>query len=74
MPPLVPLPPPEGDIAPYPMDILTLGGGRWLTPGGEIIATELGVGVDVQENTRRYWEGRAAVAGYSLEELLPPTD
>lgn len=70
MPPLVPLDPPEGDIVPYPDEILTLGGNRWLSQEGEIITTEFGAPVDVQDNTRLYWEGRAAEAGYTLGELL----
>ncbi|PJE18388.1 MAG: hypothetical protein CK429_04190 [Mycobacterium sp.] len=70
MPPLEPLDPPKGDIAPYPGEILTLGGNRWLTNTGRIITTESGVPVGVQDNTRRYWEGRAAKAGYTLADLL----
>jgi hypothetical protein len=70
MPPLVPLPQPQGDIAPYPNDILILGAGRWLDTAGRIIHEEFGVPVSLQDNTRRYWEGRAAVAGQTLPELL----
>lgn len=70
MPPTDPVDPPEGDIVPYPGEILSLGGNRWLTPTGEIIGEPFGVPCELQDNTRRYWEGRAAKAGYTLEELL----
>jgi hypothetical protein len=70
MPPLIPLPPPEGDIAPYPNEILTLGNNRWLNLLGHIISEPFGVAVELQDNTRRYWEGRAAVAGSTLAELM----
>jgi hypothetical protein len=75
MPPLKPLDPPEGDIVPYPNEILMLGGGRYLTNTGVVLSQEdqwgrFGDPVPVQDNTRRYWEGRAAVAGYTLAELL----
>jgi len=39
MPPLEPLDPPEGDIVPYPNDILRLGEDRWLTITGRILPT-----------------------------------
>lgn len=70
MPPLEPLDPPDGDVVPYPDQILTLSGNRWLTPSAEIISTPFGVPCELQANTRRYWEDRAAVAGYNLDALL----
>lgn len=74
MPPLEPLDPPEGNIVPYPMEILTLGGNRWLTQDARIITEPFGVPCDVFDNgvasTRAYWDGRAAKAGYTLAELL----
>jgi hypothetical protein len=70
MPPLEPLDPPEGDIAPYPNDILILSGNRWLDTTGRIITTEFGDPVDVQDNTRRFWKAAARRGGYELSELL----
>lgn len=75
MPPLEPVEPPAGDVAPYPNEILQLRGGRFLTPSGEVLTQDdkprkHGNPTDLKENTRRYWEGRAAVAGYTLDELL----
>src|SRR3954447_6840140 len=75
MPPLEPLDPPEGDIVPYPNEILILSGNRHLSMLGEVLTEDdprwhLGSPVEVKDNTRRYWEGRAAVAGYTLAELL----
>lgn len=79
MPPLEPLEPPRGDIAPYPNSVLDLGDGRYLAMSGDVV-TSSGYcePVQVQPNTRWYWEGRAAKAGYTLDELLsshvPGTD
>lgn len=70
MPPLEPLEPPTGDVVPYPGEILTLSGDRWLTQGAEVVRRPHGVPVDVLDNTRAYWEGRAAKAGYTLDQLL----
>lgn len=70
MPPTDAVDPPEGDVVPYLIDILELSGNRWLDASGRIITAEFGVSVDVQDNTRCYWEGRAAKAGYILAELL----
>jgi hypothetical protein len=71
MPPLVSLPPPEGDIAPYPNDILTLGAGRWLDMSGSIRRTPFGNPVGLQENTRAFWEAAALRGtGKALGELL----
>lgn len=75
MPPLKPLPLPEGDIAPYPDEILMISGNRHLSVLGEVLTEDdprwhLGCPVEVNDHTRRYWEGRAAVAGYTLAELL----
>ncbi len=69
-PPVNSFDPPEGDIIPYPMSVLTLGGGRWLTMAGMIVDFPDGTPVDVQSNTLAYWEGRAAKAGSSLDELI----
>lgn len=71
MPPLEPLDPPEGDIAPYPNEILTLSGKRWLSPSGRVLTEPAGNPCDIQENTRWYWEDCAVRAGYTLDELLP---
>ena len=71
MPPLVPLPPPEGDIAPYPNDILILGAGRWLDATGRILTTESGVPVELQPNTQTFWEASALRGtGKSLSKLM----
>jgi hypothetical protein len=79
MPPLEPLDPPEGDVVPYPNDILMLTGGRYLTVTGVVLSPEdkrgrYGDPVSIRNNTRRYWERRAAVAGYELAELMPQED
>jgi hypothetical protein len=70
MPPTDPVEPSEGDIAPYPGEILILGGSRWLSTTGDILTVPFGTPILVQDNTRRYWEGRAAKAGYTLDDLL----
>lgn len=79
MPPLEPLDPPEGDIVPYPGEMLRISGNRHLSMLGEVLTEDdprwhLGCPVDVYDNgkasTRAYWESRAAKAGYTLAELL----
>jgi hypothetical protein len=75
MPPLVSLPPPQGDIAPYPNEILMISHKRRLSMLGEVLTKDdrrwhLGTPVPLQDNTRRNWEGKAAVAGFTLAELL----
>jgi hypothetical protein len=71
MPPTDPIDPPVGDIAPYPMDILTLGGNRWLDPTGRILTTEFGNPVELQPNTLKFWEATALRGtGKPLSELL----
>jgi hypothetical protein len=79
MPPLEPLDSPNGDVVPYPNDILMLSGGRYLTDTGVVLSPEdkrgrYGDPVPIRDNTRRYWEGRAIVAGYELAELMPQED
>lgn len=68
MPPLEPLDPLEGDIVPYPNEMLILSGARYLTITGVVLSQEdqwerYGDPVPRQDNTRRHWEGRSAVAG-----------
>jgi hypothetical protein len=72
-PPTEPREPATGEAVPYPNEILQVSRGRYLTPSGEILTQEnrlLGSPTDLKANTRAYWEGRAAVAGYTLDELL----
>jgi hypothetical protein len=71
MPPLQPHDSPEGDIAPYPGEILILGGNRWLSTAGRILPEELGYPVDLQANTLAFWEAAALRGtGKSLSELI----
>lgn len=71
MPPLEPLDPPEGDIAPYPDEVLTLGGNRWLASTGRILTHPFGVPCDLQPNTLKFWEAAALRGtGKPLGELL----
>ncbi|AGT14256.1 hypothetical protein ADZZY_3 [Mycobacterium phage Adzzy] len=71
MPPKEPVDPPEGDIAPYPDQILTLGGNRWLTPSGRILPEPFGVECDLQPNTLKFWEAAALRGtGKQLSELI----
>lgn len=70
MPPLEPVDPAEGDIAPDPMDVLTLGGNRWLGPNGRVLPKPIGIPVDLQPNTLKFWEEAARRGGYVLSELL----
>lgn len=56
---------------PYPNDILTLGGNRWLAGTGEILTTEFGSPVDLQPNTLAFWEAAAVRGtGKTLSELI----
>jgi hypothetical protein len=69
--PTEPVDPPVGDIAPYPDEILTLGGNRWMTPEGRILPTPWGTPVDVQANTLAFWEASAMRGqGKTLNELI----
>lgn len=70
MPPIDPLDPPEGDISPYPDEVLILGGDRWLSLTGCILSYPFGNPVELRTNTRRFWEDTAARAGFTLAELL----
>ena len=75
MPPLEPVDPPKGDVAPFPNEILKISGNRHLSMLGEILTEDdrrwhLGEPVEVKANTRWYWVGRAAKAGYALDDLL----
>lgn len=72
MPPLEHVGPPEGDVVPYPNDILVLGDNRWLTVTGKVITAPFGDPVDLKENTRAFWEGAAARAGCSVDSLRRP--
>jgi hypothetical protein len=65
----------ERPCAPYPNEILIISEGRRLSMSGEILTEQdrewhIGSPVHVTARTRAYWEGRAAVAGYSLTDLL----
>lgn len=60
---------------PYPNEILAISGDRRLSRIGEILTEDdrewhWGNPVGVTPRTRAYWEGRAAKAGYTLDELL----
>ena len=70
MPQLEPLEPPKGDISPYPMSVLELGDGRYLAMSGDVLDYPFGVEVQVQPNTRRFWEKSAARGGHTLDQLL----
>ncbi|ABE67325.1 hypothetical protein PBI_CHE12_3 [Mycobacterium phage Che12] len=71
MPPTDPVDPPEGDVVPYPNDILKLGGNRWLSQEGRIIPVPFGDEVDLEPNTLAYWESAALRGtGKPLSELI----
>jgi hypothetical protein len=71
MPPLEPLDPPEGDVVPYPMDVLILGGNRWLDLTGRVIPTPFGNPVDLRPNTLKFWKAAALRGtGKPLSELI----
>jgi hypothetical protein len=75
LPPLETLDPPQGDVAPFPNEILKISGNRYLSMLGEILTEDdrrwhLGEPVEVKDNTRWYWEDRAAKAESTLAELL----
>lgn len=69
MPPPEPLEPPEGDIAPYPDEVLTLGGNRWLSSTGHVLTHPRGVPCELQPNTLKFWEAAAQRGGYVLQDL-----
>ena len=60
---------------PYPGSVIAISGNRRLSMSGEIL-TEADTEwhwadpVSVTSRARAYWEGRAAKAGYTLDELL----
>ncbi|AGR46420.1 hypothetical protein SEA_SUPERCHUNK_3 [Mycobacterium phage Superchunk] len=71
IPPTDPVDPPEGDIVPYPNDILTLGGNRWLSIAGRILPEPFGDPVELQPNTLKFWEAAALRGtGKPLSELI----
>lgn len=70
MPPLEPVDPPEGDYAPDPMDVLILGGNRWLGHNGRVLPKPIGIPVDLKSNTLKFWEAAARRGGYELSELI----
>jgi hypothetical protein len=71
MPPTDPVEPPVGDIAPYPDQILTLGGNRWLSLDGRVLPSPRGVPCDLQPNTLAFWEAAALRgSGKPLSELI----
>ncbi|QFG08586.1 hypothetical protein PBI_VANISOA_3 [Mycobacterium phage Vanisoa] len=70
-PPSEPVEPATGDVAPGPMDILILGGNRWLAQSGRVLPTDLGVPVELQPNTLWFWEAAALRgSGKPLSELI----
>lgn len=71
MPPTDPVDPPEGDVVPYPMDVLILGGNRWLSQSGRVLTVPLGDEVELQPNTLHFWEAAALRGtGKQLSELI----
>lgn len=68
--PLEPRPKPTGDCAPYPMEVLTLGGNRWLTSGGRVITRVRGIPTDITPQTLRFWERAARRGGNELSDLI----
>lgn len=71
MPPKDPIAPAEGDVAPNPMEILALGGDRWLAPTGRVLTFLDGTPVDITPGTRKFWEDAALRgSGVPLSELL----
>jgi hypothetical protein len=71
MPPTDPVDPPEGDVVPYPNDILILGGNRWLSIAGRVLPSEFGDPVELQPNTVKFWEAAALRGtGKPLSELI----
>ncbi|QGH78005.1 hypothetical protein SEA_LONEWOLF_3 [Mycobacterium phage LoneWolf] len=70
-PPTEPVEPATGDVAPDPMDILILGGNRWLSQSGRVLPEEMGVPVELQPNTLAFWEAAALRgSGKALSELI----
>lgn len=72
MPPEFEMPPPAGDVVPWPNEALALGGGRWLTTGGNIVLSlRHSTECQLDSQTLRYWEA-AALRGQCvpLSELM----
>ncbi len=67
-----PFQPPAGDLAAWPNDALPLGGGRWLTTGGNIVLSLRHAQECVlTSRTLRYWEAVALQGqGVPLNELI----
>ncbi|QDK03441.1 hypothetical protein SEA_PAINTERBOY_3 [Mycobacterium phage PainterBoy] len=71
MPPTDPVDPPEGDVIPYPMDVLRLGANRWLSQEGRVLPVPLGDEVDIKPNTLKFWEAAAMRgSGVPLSDLI----
>lgn len=72
VPPEYEVQPPVGDLVPYPGDVLTLGGGRWLNMRGEIVPNlRHGHECQLTSQTLRYWEAAALRGqGVPLSELI----
>ncbi|QFG11518.1 hypothetical protein PBI_MAMINIAINA_3 [Mycobacterium phage Maminiaina] len=70
-PPTEPVDPATGDVAPYPMDVLVLGGNRWLSQSGRILPVEMGDPVELTPQTLWFWEAAALRGqGKPLSELI----
>lgn len=63
-------PPPGTPVAPYPYQILALGGGRWLTATGEVITKRPARQCGVTSQTLWFWERAAVRGGHILSELM----
>ena len=73
MPPTTPLPPPTGDVVPWPGSALILGGGKFLLETGDLV-TKRPRGhrpCNLTANTLKYWEATADRGqGANLSELM----
>lgn len=71
MPPTGQVDPPEGDIMPYPDEILPLGGNRWLAITGRVLPEPIGVETTLAPNTLAFWEAAALRGtGKPLNDLI----
>jgi hypothetical protein len=53
------------------MDVLVLGGNRWLSREGRVLPKPLGTPVELQANTLAFWEAAALRGtGKPLSELI----
>ena len=70
MPPTGWLPPPTGDVVPYPGSCLFLGAGRWLLQTGEVSTVQYGRSCSLTAQTLKYWQDAAVRGGNVLEDLI----